>query len=144
MNVPALSLGLVGAPVEEGAGRPGCIMGPAALRTAGLPEMLSGLGHQVRDFGDVAVLRGEMQPAMPFASRNAGLLAQWTGAIHDATLSVLADGFIFKDGIIATTSSAKVDHDGVTFDHTGNNAYYAEVEWSSENRMAPATTAGRF
>jgi len=57
---------------------------------------------------------------------------------------VLADGFIFKDGIIGTTTVNRLDADGVTFDHPGNNAYYSEVEWSSENRMAPATTAGRF
>jgi hypothetical protein len=57
---------------------------------------------------------------------------------------VLEDGFIFKDGIIGTTSSFNIDHDGVALSHPGNNAYYAEVEWSSENRMAPATTAGRF
>jgi hypothetical protein len=57
---------------------------------------------------------------------------------------VLEDGFIFKDGIIGTTSTFEIDHDGVALAHVGNNAYYAEVEWSSENRMAPATTAGRF
>ncbi|TGT92574.1 arginase, partial [bacterium M00.F.Ca.ET.163.01.1.1] len=34
-----------GAPVQDGAGRMGCEMGPSALRTAGLAEMLSGLGH---------------------------------------------------------------------------------------------------
>ena len=57
---------------------------------------------------------------------------------------VLSDGFIFQDGIIATTTVNMVNADGVAFDHPGNNAYYSEVEWSSENRMAPATTAGRF
>jgi len=31
----------------------------------------------------------------------------------------------------------RVDADGVTYDHAGKNAYYSEVEWSSENRMAP-------
>ena len=57
---------------------------------------------------------------------------------------VLPDGFIFQDGLIGTTSVMKVDADGVTLDHGGNNAYYADVEWSSENRMAPAEGAGRF
>jgi hypothetical protein len=57
---------------------------------------------------------------------------------------VLEDGFIFKDGIIGTTSTFEIDHDGVALAHVGNNAYYSEVEWSSDNRMAPATTAGRF
>jgi hypothetical protein len=37
-----------------------------------------------------------------------------------------------------------VNADEVTFDHAGDNAYYAEVNWSSENRMAPSEAAGRF
>lgn len=43
---------LLGAPMEEGAGRRGCIMGPAAYRTAGLAEELASLGHSVVDLGD--------------------------------------------------------------------------------------------
>lgn len=66
-----------------------------------------------------------------------------TGEKHEAHM-VLPDGFIFQDGRIGTTSVLKVDADGVTFDHGGNNAYYAEVEWSSENRLAPSEGAGRF
>jgi hypothetical protein len=66
-----------------------------------------------------------------------------TGDKHEAHM-VLPDGFIFQDGKIATTSVNMVDADGVTFDHAGNNAYYAEVEWSSENRMSPAGASGRF
>ncbi|NDW53085.1 arginase [Aliiroseovarius sp. PrR006] len=43
---------LLGVPMEEGAGRRGCIMGPAAYRTAGLAEELAALGHDVTDLGD--------------------------------------------------------------------------------------------
>lgn len=60
-----------------------------------------------------------------------------TGEPHEAHM-VLPTGFIFQDGRIATTTVNRVDADGVTFDHAGNNAFYADVEWSSENRMAPA------
>lgn len=66
-----------------------------------------------------------------------------TGASHEAHI-VLPDGFIFQDGRIGTTSVNMVDADGVTYHHEGNNAYYADVEWSSENRMAPTAAAGRF
>ncbi|WP_371168409.1 arginase [Aliiroseovarius sp. 2305UL8-7] len=45
---------LLGVPMEEGAGRRGCIMGPAAYRTAGLAEELASLGHSVVDLGDAA------------------------------------------------------------------------------------------
>jgi hypothetical protein len=59
-----------------------------------------------------------------------------TGEPHEAHM-VLPTGFIFTDGHICTTSVNEVDADGLTFDHKGNNAYYSEVEWSSENRLAP-------
>ena len=65
------------------------------------------------------------------------------GEKHEAHM-VLPGGFIFTDGKIATTSVNRLNADGVSFDHAGNNAYYSTVEWSSENRMAPATSAGRF
>lgn len=58
-----------------------------------------------------------------------------TGEPHEAHM-VLPTGFIFTDGHICTTSVNEVDADGVTYDHKGNNAFYAEVEWSSENRLA--------
>ena len=44
---------IVGVPVEDGAGRRGCEMGPSALRTAGLVEALADLGHEVTDAGTI-------------------------------------------------------------------------------------------
>ena len=46
-------LTIIGAPIEEGAGRLGALMGPAALRTAGLVRTLEELGHPVEDRGDL-------------------------------------------------------------------------------------------
>ena len=43
---------LIGAPVDSGQRRPGCLMGPAAYRTAGLAAALESLGHRVTDLGD--------------------------------------------------------------------------------------------
>ena len=45
---------LIGAPVDTGQKRPGCLMGPAAYRVAGLGAALSALGHGVQDWGDTA------------------------------------------------------------------------------------------
>ncbi|MEP3330407.1 arginase [Sedimentitalea sp.] len=44
---------LIGAPVDSGKDRRGCLMGPDAYRTAGLSEALSNLGHKVRDMGNL-------------------------------------------------------------------------------------------
>ncbi|WP_407160623.1 arginase [Bradyrhizobium sp. STM 3557] len=46
---------LLGAPIDMGASRRGTLMGPAALRTAGLPDLLVSLGLDVVDFGDVGI-----------------------------------------------------------------------------------------
>ncbi|NBD29479.1 MAG: arginase [Alphaproteobacteria bacterium] len=45
---------LVGAPVDSGKRRDGCLMGPDAYRVAGLAEQLTALGHSVADRGNLA------------------------------------------------------------------------------------------
>jgi arginase len=44
---------LIGAPVDSGKRRTGCLMGPDAYRTAGLPQALRDLGHKVEDMGNL-------------------------------------------------------------------------------------------
>ena len=48
-------LGLLGVPMDLGAGRRGVDMGPSALRLARLGDTLRALGHHVRDLGNVDV-----------------------------------------------------------------------------------------
>jgi arginase len=45
---------LIGAPIDSGQRRPGCLMGPAACRVAGIGPALSDLGHSVQDWGDLS------------------------------------------------------------------------------------------
>ncbi len=86
----------LGVPLERGAGTAGCLMGPAALRTAGLPQMLRDLGHEVIDCGDVA--RPEMLDTVRLGEavtnrcNNVEEVAAWTGAIHDAAYALLQKG----------------------------------------------------
>jgi len=44
---------LVGAPLDCGKARKGCLMGPDAYRTAGIARALTALGHRVIDLGNV-------------------------------------------------------------------------------------------
>lgn len=44
---------LIGAPVDSGKRRAGCLMGPDALRTAGLAQALGDLSHDVTDHGNL-------------------------------------------------------------------------------------------
>lgn len=44
---------IIGAPVDSGKRRSGCLMGPDSFRTAGLGEALQDLGHSVKDLGNL-------------------------------------------------------------------------------------------
>lgn len=62
------SCALIGAPIDSGASQPGCLMGPASLRVAGLGATLADLGWQVSDLGDLAIA-----PQRPMAHPNPAL-----------------------------------------------------------------------
>ncbi len=72
---------LLGAPVEEGSGRRGCLMGPDAYRTAGIVEDLESLGFEVEDRGNATPA-----PASDAASdiphlKNLEAVAGWTRSL---------------------------------------------------------------
>ena len=90
---------LIGAPVDEGQSRPGCLMGPAAFRVAGLARSLTDLGAAVRDAGDV--MPGLARPAAcpnPAVHHLPELVA-WTEALARAGEAAMAEGLpIFMGG----------------------------------------------
>ena len=51
--MPSQDIVLVGAPLDCGKARKGCLMGPDAYRTAGIARALTDLGHRVTDLGNV-------------------------------------------------------------------------------------------
>jgi len=90
---------LIGAPIDTGQKRPGCLMGPAAYRTAGLARALEGLGHRVIDTGDVAlpVLQPVScdNPAVHHLPETMG----WTRVLADAGRAACAQGMpVFMGG----------------------------------------------
>lgn len=90
---------LIGAPVDSGQKRPGCLMGPAAYRVAGLAQTLRDLGHGVEDRGDVppAPLRA-VSVANPAVHSLPETIA-WTEALATAGEAAMAAGFpIFLGG----------------------------------------------
>lgn len=83
---------LIGAPIDEGQRRPGCLMGPAAYRVAGLARAIAELGHAVEDWGDVA-----LPDLRPVACPNPAVhsLAEcvgWTEVLADRVDDALSDG----------------------------------------------------
>ena len=94
MNVVEKQIVLVGAPVDEGAGQRGCLMGPDAYRTAGLQETLQELGHLVVDHGNLSPAEvGSLTPPNRIL-RNYRAYVAWTRALHQKAAE-LGEGPVF-------------------------------------------------
>ncbi|SFC04696.1 arginase [Tropicimonas isoalkanivorans] len=80
---------LLGAPVEAGNHQRGCLMGPDAYRSAGLPENLAALGLNLRDLGNaepLTVVDARSPIGKPFELQK---VAGWTRSLfaHARTLA---------------------------------------------------------
>lgn len=91
---------LVGAPVESGQRVPGCTMGPAAYRVAGLAQTLDELGHRVTDWGDAKVDQDLMPPGNSARAVHAEAETfRWTVALTAEAHRAAEAGFpIFMGG----------------------------------------------
>ncbi len=90
---------LIGAPVDSGKKRRGCLMGPDAYRVAGLQEALTDLGHNVKDMGNLTpapvTAANDLPPHVFAAQETIG----WTEVLRDAADTALDNGMpIFLGG----------------------------------------------
>ncbi|MGD9866161.1 MAG: arginase [Pseudodonghicola sp.] len=89
---------LIGAPLDCGKRRPGCLMGPDALRTAGLGPALASLGHGVEDRGNLAPRPHRPDDAADHLYRPNETIG-WTETLRAAAREAMADGLpIFLGG----------------------------------------------
>ena len=89
---------LVGAPVDSGKRRKGCVMGPDAFRTAQLAEALTDLGHTVVDRGNLVPEPAEDEglPGHVFAGAET---IGWTRSLARAAAEAMEEGLpIFMGG----------------------------------------------
>ncbi len=91
MQAQTKSVTLIGAPLEEGSGRRGAAMGPAALRIAGVDQTLIDLGYEVADAGDVQVVPARDLPNHPKA-HNLRTVGAFTRALEASVYEVAAAG----------------------------------------------------
>ncbi|MCR9256808.1 MAG: arginase [Alphaproteobacteria bacterium] len=90
---------LIGAPVDSGKRRRGCLMGPDALRVADLAGALSGLGHRVRDLGNVKPAEAAKVTSANPAVHALGETVAWTRALRTAAREAMPTGFpVFMGG----------------------------------------------
>jgi arginase len=92
---PVRRVALLGVPIEIGAGLRGTLMGPAALRTAGIGRVLEQLHYAVEDHGDVA--RPDFDRGDDPAPANAnfyGEVRSWVGAISTRAYELARSGAV--------------------------------------------------
>lgn len=89
---------LIGAPMDSGKTRQGCLMGPDAYRTAGIAQMITELGYTVEDRGNVKP--GSFDPETSEHHLHAlNETIAWTRALTSASRAAATDGFpIFMGG----------------------------------------------
>jgi arginase len=88
-------IALLGVPVEIGASQRGTLMGPAALRTAGLLNLLGGLGLDVKDYGDLSISNmPELADAPPANALHYREIQRWTRALTKEAYELARSGAI--------------------------------------------------
>lgn len=95
--MPSKSIQLIGAPLDSGKRRQGCLMGPDAYRTAGLADALRDLGHDVTNLGNVAP--GPFTPTQEDRVYARAENIAWTAALSRAARTACGNGLpIFMGG----------------------------------------------
>lgn len=90
---------LLGAPMDCGKRRRGCLMGPDAYRVAGLPNAAQELGHSVEDRGNLAPERVEATPPGNPALHAFSETVGWTRTLSAAAQEAAKDGMpVFMGG----------------------------------------------
>lgn len=85
------TLALIGAPTDIGAGHRGAVMGPEALRVAGLGEALRERGLEVIDTGNLSGPPNPWQPPVD-GYRHLPEVVAWNRLVMDAVLAQLREG----------------------------------------------------
>ncbi|HET7885270.1 MAG TPA: arginase [Bradyrhizobium sp.] len=81
-TTPAKKIAILGAPIEIGASQMGTLMGPDALRTAGLLTLLDSLGFAVEDHGNLSAKDvAALSDVPPGNARHYREIQRWIGAI---------------------------------------------------------------
>ncbi len=88
-------IALLGAPIDMGASQRGTLMGPPALRTAGLSTLLETLGFDVADHGDLAVSAiADLSDPPPQNARHYRDIQRWTRLLSRRGYEVAKTGAI--------------------------------------------------
>src|SRR6266481_2518058 len=97
MSVPAINrprIARLGIPIEIGASQAGTLMGPAALRTAGIARVLDQLGFCVEDHGDLAMTAVSSDVPPPANAKFYDEVKTWIRILSERSFSLARSGAI--------------------------------------------------
>src|SRR6202048_666540 len=88
-------IAVLGAPIDIGASQRGTLMGPAALRTAGLLTVLDALGFDVEDHGDLSIgVVADLADVPPDNARHYREIQRWTRALSARAYELARSGAV--------------------------------------------------
>ena len=88
-------IALLGAPIDMGASQRGTLMGPAALRTAGLATLLESLDVEVVDYGDLSVAEvSDLADQPPEKANHYREIQRWTRLLSQRGYEIASTGAI--------------------------------------------------
>lgn len=135
---------LIGAPVDEGQRRPGCLMGPAAYRVAGLGRTLVDLGHSVEDRGDVVPAPARGQTCENAAVHHLPETIAWTEALAAAASTAMPDGLPIFMGGDHSLSLGTVAGVAAHADAAGRPLFVIWLDAHSDFHTPMTTTSGNL
>ncbi|MGH6715014.1 MAG: arginase [Bradyrhizobium sp.] len=92
---PTRRLAILGVPIDMGASQRGTLMGPAAMRTAGLMTLLESLGFEVIDHGDLlASDMADLTDAPPQKANHYRNIQRWARALSRRGYEIAQTGAI--------------------------------------------------
>jgi arginase len=98
-DITTKQIALLGAPIDMGASQRGTLMGPAALRTAGLLTVLETLGFEVTDHGDLSVNgAADLTDVPPGNANHYREIQRWTCALSRRGYELAETGAVPVDG----------------------------------------------
>ena len=135
---------LIGAPVDSGKDRRGCLMGPDAYRTAGLAEALGDLGHSLRDLGNFCPSPVAADPALPAHVHAPAETAGWTATLMQAAEKAMQEGlpiFLGGDHSLSLGSVAGVANHAATM---GRPQFVLWLDAHSDFHTPQTTASGNL
>src|SRR5262249_60683793 len=88
-------IAVLGAPIDMGASQRGTLMGPAALRTAGLLTLLESLGYEVTDHGDLSIaMMPDASDPPPVKANHYREIQRWTRSLSQHGYEIARSGAV--------------------------------------------------